>query len=74
MTMGCGYCGALYKDTQPHYCAQGRDFLVAENKRLREALVRCRAMRERGDATGGHACLHSALLLEVEKICGEVGE
>lgn len=41
MTMGCGYCGALYKDTQPHYCAQGRDFLVAENKRLREALVRC---------------------------------
>ena len=45
--------------------------LQAENKRLRESLERCRSMRERGDATGGHACLYSALLLEVEKICEE---
>ena len=45
--------------------------LAEQNRRRGEALERCRAMRARGDATGGHACLFSALLGEVERICEE---
>ncbi len=37
--MKCGYCGTTFDDALPHYCFEGRNFLVAENAHLRAIIV-----------------------------------